>query len=52
VEVQLCKRCGLHWVKFTVEKLSGDDWKEISGQTDQRFTEQLVNINECTIRWV
>lgn len=44
IEVQRCKKCERHWVKFAVESLSGNDWKEVSGLTDQRFTEQIVNI--------
>jgi hypothetical protein len=46
VEVQRCKKCERHWVKFAVEKLSGNDWKEVSELTDQRFTEQIVNVGK------
>lgn len=44
VEVRYCKKCGKHWVKFAVEKKSGDNWKEISELTVAGFTEQVVNI--------
>jgi hypothetical protein len=46
VEVQHCKKCERHWVKFSVESLSGNDWKEVSGLTDQRFTEQQFNVGK------
>jgi len=44
IEVQHCKKCSAHWVKFTVEKLSGNDWEEVSDLTLARFTEQTVNV--------
>jgi len=46
IEVQRCKKCERHWVKFAVENLSGNDWKEVSGLTDERFTEQPVNVGK------
>lgn len=44
VEVRYCKKCSKHWVKFFVEKKSGDNWKEVSELTVAGFTEQGVNI--------
>jgi hypothetical protein len=44
VEIRHCKQCAMHWVKFTVEKLRGDDWKEISELTVERFTDQAVSV--------
>jgi hypothetical protein len=44
VEVRHCKKCEVHWVKFSVEKLRGDDWKEIPELTLERFTEQVVDV--------
>jgi hypothetical protein len=46
VEVQHCKKCERHWVKFCVESLSGNNWEEISGLTDARFTEQPVSVGK------
>jgi hypothetical protein len=44
VEIRHCKKCAMHWMKFAVEKLSGNDWKEISELTVERFTEQIVSV--------
>lgn len=33
-----------HWVKYVVEKQSGDDWREMSDLTTARFSDQVVNI--------
>lgn len=43
-EVRHCKKCGQHWVRFSVEKQSGDDWKEIPELTVGGFTDQVVNV--------
>jgi len=44
IEVRHCKKCGQHWVKFLVEKQSGNDWKEISDLTTAGFTDQEVDM--------
>ena len=44
IEVRPCKRCGQHWVKYVVEKQSGNDWKEIPNLTTAGFTDQVVDI--------
>ena len=44
VAVRYCKKCSKHWVKFTVEKQSGNDWKEIPDLSVAGFTEQVVNV--------
>lgn len=44
IEVRHCKRCGQHWVKYVVEKQSGNDWKEIPDLTAAGFTDQIVDI--------
>ena len=44
IEVRHCKKCGQHWVKYVVERQSGNEWKEISDLTTAGFTEQVVNI--------
>ena len=43
-EVRHCKKCGQHWIRFSVEKQSGDDWKEIPELTVGGFTDQVVNV--------
>lgn len=43
-EVRHCKQCGQHWVKFSVEKQSGDNWNEIPELTVSGFTDQVVSI--------
>ena len=43
-EVRHCKKCGRHWAKFSIEKQSGDDWKEIPGLTVGGFTDQVVHL--------
>jgi hypothetical protein len=42
VEVRHCKKCDVHWMKFSVEKLSGDDWKEIPELTFERLPNRLL----------
>jgi hypothetical protein len=44
IEIERCKKCEVHWVKFAVEKKSGDDWKEITDLTLARFTNQAVSV--------
>ena len=44
VRVRHCKGCGQHWVRFTVEKRSGNDWTEIPELATSRFTTEVVNI--------
>ena len=44
IEVRHCKSCGQHWVKYVVEKQSGNDWKEIPDLTAAGFTDQVVDI--------
>lgn len=43
-EVRHCKKCARHWVKFSVEKQSGNDWKEISDLSVSGFTEEIVSV--------
>lgn len=43
-EVRYCKNCNQHWVKFTIEKHSGNDWKEIPGFMAAGFTEEVVSV--------
>jgi len=45
-EVRHCKECRQHWVKFSIEKQSGNDWKEIPQLTVARFSDQVVNISK------
>lgn len=42
--VSYCKKCGQHWYKYTVEKRSGENWKEISEFTLAGFTEQVLKV--------
>ena len=44
IAVHHCKKCGQHWVKFSVEKQSGDDWKEIPELTVDGFIDDVVNV--------
>ena len=43
-EIRHCQKCGQHWVKYVVEKESGNDWKEIPELTVAGFTDQAVDI--------
>jgi hypothetical protein len=43
-ELRYCKSCGKHWLKFSVEKLSGNDWKEISELSVTGFTQEVVSL--------
>lgn len=43
-EVRFCKKCGQHWVKFAVEKKSGDNWKEVRELTVAGLTDQAVSV--------
>jgi DNA-directed RNA polymerase subunit RPC12/RpoP len=43
-EVRHCKKCGQHWVRFCVEKQSGDNWEEIPELTVGGFTDEVVSI--------
>lgn len=43
-EVRHCKKCHQHWVKFSVEKQSGNDWKEISELSVSGFTQEVVSL--------
>lgn len=47
-EVRHCKECGLHWLKFTTEQLSDNEWKEISDLSVGGFTNQIVNVEPKT----
>lgn len=44
VEVRHCTECGLHWLKFTTEQLSDNNWKEIRDLSVGGFTNQIVNV--------
>lgn len=41
-EVRHCTQCGQHWVKFSVEKQSGNNWSEIPELTISGFTDQVA----------
>lgn len=43
-QVRHCKKCGQHWIRFSVDKQSGNDWKEIPELTVAGFTDQVVNV--------
>lgn len=43
-EVRYCKKCGQHWVRFAVEKKSGDNWKKVPGLTFAGLTDQAVSV--------
>jgi len=42
--VRHCKKCGKHWVQFSVEERSGSDWKKIPELTAGGFTDQAVGV--------
>ena len=42
IQVRHCKLCQLHWMKFSVAKKSGNDWKDIPDLTFGGFTEQVI----------
>jgi hypothetical protein len=44
IEVQRCKKCEMHWVRFALESLSRDAWEEVSGTRMAKFTEQAVSV--------
>jgi hypothetical protein len=46
IQVEHCKRCGQHWVRYVVEKQSGDDWRwyAIPELTVAGFTDQVVDV--------
>jgi hypothetical protein len=44
IEVRHCKSCGQHWVKYSVEKRSGNDWAEIHELRNAGFTDRVVDI--------
>jgi hypothetical protein len=43
-EVRFCKKCNQHWVKFAVEKRTGNDWKELHDFTIAGFTQEIVSV--------
>ncbi len=44
IEVRRCKKCDQRWVKYTVEKLAGNQWKEVSELTTKVFTDEPVHV--------
>jgi hypothetical protein len=44
IDVRRCKRCGQHWMKFSVRRRSGDDWKEIPELTASGFTQEAIGV--------
>ncbi len=44
ITVRHCKKCGQHWMKFTVLKGSGNDWTEIPELTASRFTHEPIGV--------
>ncbi len=44
IKVRYCRKCGRHWLKFVVEKLSGNDWEEVPELTIAGFTDQAVDV--------
>lgn len=42
--VRHCRKCGQHWVRFSVEKRTGNDWKEIPELTTGGFTDEAVSV--------
>ena len=40
IQIKRCKDCGKHWLKLTVSKLSGNDWKEVNELGFETYTEQ------------
>ena len=47
-EVRNCTKCGQHWVKFSVEKWSRDEWTEIPELTVAAFTDEAVDLSATT----
>ena len=45
-EIRHCKGCRNHWIKFSVEKRSGDDWKGIPELTVAGFTDQVITLEQ------
>jgi hypothetical protein len=44
LELRHCEKCSQHWVRFSAEKYSSKDWKEISDLTVAAFTNQVVEM--------
>jgi hypothetical protein len=46
MEVKSCKGCGKHWTKFTANRKSGNDWKEIPELSLSAFSIEPVELHE------
>lgn len=46
IEIKSCKGCGKHWTKFTANRKSGNDWKEISELSLSAFSVEPVELQE------
>jgi len=46
LEVKRCKQCNKHWLKFSVHKLVGNNWREVDDLGYKAFTSEPVS-NEC-----
>jgi hypothetical protein len=42
IEVRQCKKCSKNWMKYKVEGLAGNNWKEEKSFTVERFTDQNI----------
>jgi hypothetical protein len=43
IEIRFCKKCGQHWLKFSVQKKVRDDWKEINQLTLERYCDRELS---------
>ena len=43
LDLRVCNGCNRHWLKFSVEKQSGKNWKEIRELTVSNFVEGVVS---------
>jgi hypothetical protein len=44
IEVRRCKACGRHWLRFAVENIRNNDWREIPGLSVKGFIAGSVAI--------
>jgi hypothetical protein len=45
VEVKSCKGCDKHWAKFTANRKTGNDWKEISELSFSSFCKEPIELH-------
>lgn len=44
IEIRYCEKCARHWLKFSVYRKAGSDWKEIKELGIETFSDQELNV--------